>query len=142
MKAYDDGADIINLSLSGPPWAPSSLGSIASQLVNEGVFVSIASGNSRISGPFQLNSEAAEPDILAVAASEPFIHAGIYISGGGQPAQLTSWGPTYDLTLKPDISAPGVSSLAQTIVELDDLVDSHVFARPIFSAQVLVTAIS
>jgi len=32
---------------------------------------------------------------------------GIYNSGGGLPSSFTSWGPTFEMEIKPDIAAPG-----------------------------------
>ncbi|KAK8103159.1 hypothetical protein PG984_016305 [Apiospora sp. TS-2023a] len=100
QRAFDDGADIITLSLGALPWEPFSWGFLASNLVSEGVFISIAVGNEGVNGPFYLSSRAAGADILAVTASD---------KSGVQPASFASWGPTYNLTLKPDISAPGTN---------------------------------
>ncbi|KAI1846594.1 hypothetical protein JX266_007167 [Neoarthrinium moseri] len=39
-------------------------------------------------------------------------YVGLYNAGGGRPAAYTSWGGTYDLALKPDVSAPGTKILS------------------------------
>ncbi|KAF2757740.1 subtilisin-like protein [Pseudovirgaria hyperparasitica] len=39
-------------------------------------------------------------------------YVGVYNSGAGRPARYSSWGGTYDLALKPDISAPGTRILS------------------------------
>ncbi|KAH7369478.1 minor extracellular protease vpr [Plectosphaerella cucumerina] len=39
-------------------------------------------------------------------------YVGIYNSVGGKPSPFTSWGPTFDLGLKPDIAAPGGNILS------------------------------
>ncbi|KAK8023621.1 C5a peptidase [Apiospora rasikravindrae] len=72
-KAWDDGADIITLSLGASPPDRSQVlwGTLASKLVSEGVFVSVAAGNDGKRGPFTLSVEAVDADILVVAASDP-----------------------------------------------------------------------
>ncbi|KAI0125467.1 subtilase [Xylariales sp. AK1849] len=39
-------------------------------------------------------------------------YVGLYNSGGGRPAAYTTWGGTFDLTLKPDVAAPGTKILS------------------------------
>ncbi|KAL8294686.1 hypothetical protein RB597_007713 [Gaeumannomyces tritici] len=39
-------------------------------------------------------------------------YVGMYSATGGKPSQFTSWGPTYDMSLKPDIAAPGGNILS------------------------------
>lgn len=39
-------------------------------------------------------------------------YIGIYNAGGGRPAAYTTWGGTYDLALKPEITAPGTKILS------------------------------
>lgn len=40
---------------------------------------------------------------------------GIFNSAGGVPSIYTSWGPTYEMEVKPDIAAPGGSSSHRTV---------------------------
>lgn len=42
-------------------------------------------------------------NVTASFDTDPSNYVGIYNSGGGLPGFLTSWGPTFDLTLKPDV---------------------------------------
>lgn len=63
---------------------------------------------------------------------DPSDYVSIHTSDGGQPKFFTSWGPTFNLTLKPDVSAPGVSGLMQTPVGLSDAVDTHILTSTIF----------
>ncbi|KAK7738928.1 hypothetical protein SLS63_002265 [Diaporthe eres] len=39
-------------------------------------------------------------------------YVGLFNAGSGRPARYSSWGATYDLTLKPDVSAPGTKILS------------------------------
>ncbi|KAG8167851.1 hypothetical protein KVR01_003540 [Diaporthe batatas] len=39
-------------------------------------------------------------------------YVGLFNAGSGRPAKYSSWGPTYDLALKPDVSAPGTQILS------------------------------
>ncbi|KAL8415209.1 hypothetical protein RB594_006155 [Gaeumannomyces avenae] len=47
---------------------------------------------------------------FSLDASNGFV--GMYSATGGKPSQFTSWGPTYDMSLKPDIAAPGGNILS------------------------------
>ncbi|KAL2278656.1 hypothetical protein FJTKL_14363 [Diaporthe vaccinii] len=39
-------------------------------------------------------------------------YVGLFNAGSGRPARYSSWGATYDLALKPDVSAPGTKILS------------------------------
>ncbi|KAK8100082.1 peptidase S8/S53 domain-containing protein [Apiospora kogelbergensis] len=46
-------------------------------------------------------------NVTATFDIDPTHYVGIYNSGAGRPADWTTWGANYDMTLKPDIAAPG-----------------------------------
>ncbi|QLI67948.1 Pyrolysin [Metarhizium brunneum] len=114
--AYTAGADVITASVNRPggfidsPWAL-----VASRIVERGVFVSIAAGNEGTRGPFYSGVGSNGRHVVSVAA----------INATGNPllsdsdsqhrpiaAYFTSWGPTNELTMKPDIGAPGYNILS------------------------------
>ncbi|KAL2890433.1 Subtilase family protein [Ceratocystis lukuohia] len=71
LMAYEDGVDIITASVGaydGTPNNPWSL--VASRLVDNGVIVTIASGNSGASGPFYASTGASGKNVLAVASTQ------------------------------------------------------------------------
>ncbi|KID96640.1 Peptidase S8/S53, subtilisin/kexin/sedolisin, partial [Metarhizium majus ARSEF 297] len=114
--AYTAGADVITASVNRPggfidsPWAL-----VASRIVERGVFVSIAAGNEGTRGPFYSGVGSNGRHVVSVAA----------INATGNPllsdsdsqhrpiaAYFTSWGPTNELIMKPDIGAPGYNILS------------------------------
>ncbi|KAK8856614.1 serine endopeptidase [Apiospora arundinis] len=46
-------------------------------------------------------------NVTATFDIDPAHYVGIYNSGAGRPADWTTWGANYDMSLKPDVSAPG-----------------------------------
>ncbi|KAG6058284.1 hypothetical protein E4U17_000185 [Claviceps sp. LM77 group G4] len=114
--AYSAGADVISASVNRPngfvdsPWAL-----VASRIVEKGVFVSIAAGNEGENGPFYSGVASNGRHVVSVAAinttGDPKLHKA---GPESRPvaAYFTSWGPTNELTLKPDIGAPGYDVLS------------------------------
>ncbi|CAM1503807.1 Fc.00g013980.m01.CDS01 [Cosmosporella sp. VM-42] len=109
--AYQAGADIISASLGEPdgfsdnPWAL-----VASRLVDKGVVVTTSAGNEGESGPFYASSGGCGPGVLAVAAvnvtGKPHANKADK-TNVPRPGYFTTWGPTNELLIKPDIGAPG-----------------------------------
>ncbi|KAM0474544.1 hypothetical protein ACHAPX_007488 [Trichoderma viride] len=109
--AYGAGADIITASIGRPdgfaddPWAL-----IASRIADKGVVVTISAGNEGNTGPFYSSSGANGHNVVSVAAINVTGNPNISTSDPNAapiPALFTSWGPTNELLLKPDIGAPG-----------------------------------
>ncbi|KAL6898828.1 peptidase S8/S53 domain-containing protein [Trichoderma evansii] len=109
--AYGAGADIITASIGRPngfaddPWAL-----IANRIADKGVVVTISAGNEGNTGPFYSSSGASGHNVLSVAAINVTGNPNISTSDPSAapiPALFTSWGPTNELLLKPDIGAPG-----------------------------------
>ncbi|KAJ3956042.1 hypothetical protein N0V92_007407 [Colletotrichum tropicale] len=71
LRAYTDGVDIITASIGGPSgWSTNSWAEVASRIVEEGVVVTIANGNSGAAGPFFASSGSSGENVLAVASVE------------------------------------------------------------------------
>lgn len=71
IRAYQDGVDIITSSVGGNGgFADELWPTVASRLVDKGVFVSIAAGNSGSAGPFYASNGAAGKNVVAVASVE------------------------------------------------------------------------
>ncbi|KAK2593736.1 hypothetical protein QQS21_008554 [Conoideocrella luteorostrata] len=114
--AYSAGADVITASVNRPggfvdsPWAL-----VASRIAQQGVFVSIAAGNEGQKGPFYSGVGSNGRHVVSVAAvnttGDPRL---VEIDPTSRPAAayFTSWGPTNELTIKPDIGAPGYDILS------------------------------
>ncbi|TDZ25539.1 Minor extracellular protease vpr [Colletotrichum orbiculare MAFF 240422] len=79
------------LGHSGRGWAQSRWGLLSKDAGEAIVKTVIAGGN--VTADFSLDQE--------------HNYVGMYNSGGGKPSVFTSWGGTFDLELKPDITAPG-----------------------------------
>ncbi|KAI9163832.1 Subtilisin NAT [Paramyrothecium foliicola] len=103
LRAYDEGMDIITASVGGRggfetnPWAV-----VASRLVDRGVVVTIAAGNSGNGGPYYASSGSSGDGVVCVASAK--LQAATKQIA---PSYFTSWGGLYDLTVKPDITGPG-----------------------------------
>ncbi|KAJ0339444.1 hypothetical protein COL154_013682 [Colletotrichum chrysophilum] len=71
LRAYTDGVDIITASIGGPSgWSTNAWAEVASRIVEEGVVVTIANGNSGAAGPFFASSGSSGENVLAVASVE------------------------------------------------------------------------
>lgn len=93
-----DHADVISMSLGGPGEADDPVCVAVENAINAGVVVVAAAGNS---GP-SMNTVASPglaPDAITVGA----------VDDSGALAAFSSRGPTPDLSIKPEVSAPGVS---------------------------------
>ncbi|KAG6001893.1 hypothetical protein E4U21_003742 [Claviceps maximensis] len=109
--AYSAGADVITASINRPngfvdsPWAV-----VASRIAQKGVFVSIAAGNEGENGPFYSGTGSNGRHVVSVAAINTTGDPSLQKAGpASRPvaAYFTSWGPTNELVLKPDVGAPG-----------------------------------
>ncbi|KAK6213860.1 subtilase [Colletotrichum tabaci] len=104
LKAYDDGVDIITSSIGGSSgWAEEAWAVVASRLVEQGVVVTISAANSGSQGAFYSSSGSSGKNVLAVASADaPSVDA-------VRASSFTSWGLLNDLSVKPDVTAPGGS---------------------------------
>ncbi|KFA48007.1 hypothetical protein S40293_02676 [Stachybotrys chartarum IBT 40293] len=109
--AYGAGADVISASIGRPegfvdnPWAL-----VASRLVDKGVVVVISAGNEGHAGPFATSTGSNGDGVISVASINVTGKADVDIRDPeARPiaSQFTTWGPTNELLLKPDIGAPG-----------------------------------
>ncbi|KAI1498699.1 peptidase S8/S53 domain-containing protein [Biscogniauxia marginata] len=72
LKAFDSGADIISASLGETSgFTTNAWAVVASRMVEQGVFVSIAIGNDGQDGPFLSSNGASGINVLTVASAEP-----------------------------------------------------------------------
>lgn len=111
MELKPAQADVITASVNRPsgfvdsPWAL-----VASRIAQKGVFVSIAAGNEGENGPFYSGVGSNGRHVVSVAAVNTTGDPRLQKAGpASRPvaAYFTSWGPTNELILKPDIGAPG-----------------------------------
>ncbi|KAF5618034.1 subtilisin-like serine protease [Fusarium sp. NRRL 52700] len=109
--AYNAGADVITSSIGQPNgWSENPWAMLASRLVDKGVVVIASAGNEGEFGPFYSSSGAVGRGVLAVAAANVTTKPNANRTGedlGPFPVYFTTWGPTNELLLKPDITAPG-----------------------------------
>ncbi|KAH8706750.1 peptidase S8/S53 domain-containing protein [Ilyonectria robusta] len=109
--AYHAGADVISTSIGQPngfsdnPWAL-----LSSRLVDKGVVITASAGNEGETGPFFSSSGAMGHGVLAVAAANVSADPHANMSDKSispLPVYFTTWGPSNELLLKPDVAAPG-----------------------------------
>ncbi|VTT72934.1 unnamed protein product [Fusarium fujikuroi] len=104
-------ADVITSSIGQPNgWSDNPWAMLASRLVDKGVVVIASAGNEGEFGPFYSSSGAVGRGVLAVAAANVTTKPNANRTGedlGPLPVYFTTWGPTNELLLKPDITAPG-----------------------------------
>ncbi|KAH7249731.1 peptidase S8/S53 domain-containing protein [Fusarium redolens] len=109
--AYNAGADVITSSIGQPNgWSDNPWAMLASRLVDKGVIVIASAGNEGEFGPFYSSSGAVGRGVLAVAAANVTTKPNANRTGEDLeplPVYFTTWGPTNELLLKPDITAPG-----------------------------------
>ncbi|OLN85320.1 Minor extracellular protease vpr 5 [Colletotrichum chlorophyti] len=79
------------VGFSGSGWAQSKWGLLSKDAGEAIVKTIIAGGN--VTADFSLDQNSH--------------YVAMYNAGGGKPSTFTSWGGTYDLEVKPDITAPG-----------------------------------
>ncbi|KAG8738825.1 hypothetical protein FRC10_006436, partial [Ceratobasidium sp. 414] len=102
-RAYNDGNDIINLSLGAPDaWAKSVSSLVASRIVSKGRIVTFAAGNDGIFGSWYT---ATGPGVISVGNVEK-------LSSGGTMNPGSTWGPSNDMFMNPSVSAPGSKILS------------------------------
>ncbi|KAG9123557.1 hypothetical protein FRC07_014769 [Ceratobasidium sp. 392] len=102
-KAYEDGNDIINLSLGAPDaWAKSASSLVASRIVAKGRIVTFAAGND---GAFGGWYTATGSGVISVGNAEK-------LSGVGAMSVGSTWGPSNDMFMNPSVSAPGTNILS------------------------------
>lgn len=69
LRGYNDGNDILNLSLGGPDgWTESSSSVIASRIAGLGTVVVMAAGNFGASGSWYTQSPANGVDVISIAS--------------------------------------------------------------------------
>ncbi|KAI5466831.1 peptidase S8/S53 domain-containing protein [Mariannaea sp. PMI_226] len=109
--AYNAGADVITTSIGQPngfsdnPWAL-----LGKRLVDKGIVVISSAGNEGETGPFYSSMGAMGHGVLAVAAVNVSTNPRYKMTDPSvtpMPAYFTSWGPSNELLIKPDIAAPG-----------------------------------
>ncbi|GJC88892.1 PII-type proteinase [Colletotrichum liriopes] len=84
-------------------WAEEAWAVVASRLVEQGVVVTISAANSGSQGAFYSSSGSSGKNVLAVASADaPSLDT-------TRASSFTSWGLLNDLSVKPDITAPGGS---------------------------------
>ncbi|KAK1569702.1 peptidase S8/S53 domain-containing protein [Colletotrichum navitas] len=97
LTAYDDGVG----GSSG--WAEEVWALVASILVEQGVVVTISAAKSGSQGPFYSSSGSSGKNVLAIASADvPTVET-------TRASAFTSWGLLNDLSVKPDVAAPGGS---------------------------------
>ncbi len=97
--AVDQGTDVINLSIGGSPTVGDPMREAVDYAFSKGVVVVAAAGNEgdhQIAGT-TINTPAIMTNALCVGAVDSY----------GNPAYYTSYGPTADRFIKPDLVAKG-----------------------------------
>ncbi|KDN67978.1 putative subtilase [Colletotrichum sublineola] len=129
IRAYDDGMDVITASVgSRGGFAENAWAVVASRIAAEGVVVTVAAGNSGSGGAYYASTGSAGENVLAVASAEVKRgNATRTTTATGddddddddddedavrRPSYFTSWGGLYDLSVKPDVAAPGTDVLS------------------------------
>ncbi|KAL2877042.1 hypothetical protein SGCOL_007663 [Colletotrichum sp. CLE4] len=107
LRAYDDGMDVITASIGGRGgFANNAWAVVASRIAAEGVVVTIGAGNSGNGGAYYASTGSSGEYVLSVASAEVKRDEA---TGEDvlRPSYFTSWGGLYDLSVKPDVAAPG-----------------------------------
>jgi len=106
-------ADIINLSIGAPARLSDPLVTAVDWAVKHGVIVVVAAGNEGDGGKgsMQISTPGVSKYVITVGASGP---AGNFIES------YTSIGPIYDMSVKPDVLAPGYVTAPQPKLSLTD----------------------
>ncbi|EOO01237.1 putative minor extracellular protease vpr protein [Phaeoacremonium minimum UCRPA7] len=141
LMAFDSGADIISASLGeGSGFTTNALAVVASRMVDQGVVVVIAAGNSGQDGPFMASNGASGKSVITVAAAEPgefpaqtfaadFILDGLsnktdiaYISGSSPfPTTIVDW-PIYPLTMNSSVQGDACGALPAATSDLSNVI--------------------
>ncbi|KAK1978215.1 subtilase [Colletotrichum cereale] len=102
LRAFDDGVDIITASVgSNGGWSDNAWALVASRIVEQGVVVTIAAGNSGELGPFSFSSGAAGKEVLAVGSADASIvsarqFAGTFNLDGRSNRTILGYRPAQD----------------------------------------------
>ncbi|KAF6811570.1 serine endopeptidase (subtilase), partial [Colletotrichum musicola] len=134
LRAFDDGVDIITASVgSTGGWSNNAWALVADRIVQQGVVVTIAAGNSGDVGPFFASSGAAGRDVLAIASADAAIVSarpfeGTFTLDGVSnrtilgyrpaeeafPAEVAGW-PVVPVTLSIDVEADACEPLPEDV---------------------------
>ncbi|KAM0427243.1 hypothetical protein ACHAPT_007673 [Fusarium lateritium] len=132
--AYSAGADVITSSIGKPNgWSDNPWAVLASRLVDKGIVVVASAGNEGEIGPFYASSGATGHGVLAVAAANVSTQPNSNRSGddyGPVPVYFTTWGPTNELLIKPDIAAPGYTIVSTVLDQSYDELSGTSMAAP------------
>ncbi|RSL45191.1 hypothetical protein CEP54_014377 [Fusarium duplospermum] len=107
LAAYEAGVDIITASIGlGGGWSDGAWEEVATRLANKGVVITVSIGNGGDGGPFRALSPSGAKGVIAVSNIDTNSNrdANLVV-----PDYSTSWGPLFDLQLKPDVGAPGAN---------------------------------
>lgn len=109
VKAYQDGAQIIVSSAGWPgaAWATRPAAAVVSRIVDSGVACIVGRGNENNSGLFNTLNPSSGRGVTSVNA---FARAPGAIDGhvtDAPVAQSSTFGPNWDLEIKPTVGAPG-----------------------------------
>ena len=105
IQAYEDGMDIITASLSSASgYSDNPLALVANRIAGKDVIVTVAAGNTGSVGPFYPSNGGAGDLTLSIASADVAMTNNVSVV---RPSYFTSWGGLYDLSVKPDIAAPG-----------------------------------
>ncbi|KAH9903609.1 peptidase S8/S53 domain-containing protein [Xylariomycetidae sp. FL2044] len=139
LRAFDSGADIISASLGETSgFTTNAWAVVASRMVDQGVFVSIAIGNDGQTGPFDAANGASGVNVMTVASGEPgaypaqgftavFDLDGVsnetqiaYLPGTNAfPSTVLDW-PIVPLTLDSSVEDDACSTLPTATPDLSD----------------------
>ncbi|KZL83766.1 minor extracellular protease vpr protein [Colletotrichum incanum] len=141
LKAFDSGADIISASVGeGSGFTTNALAVVASRIVDKGVVVVFAAGNSGEDGPFQMANGASGEAVLTVASSDPGVFPAqafsadfnidgksnktqiAYIPGSGFfPDNVLNW-PIRPITLNTSVVNDACQSLPEDTPRLNETI--------------------
>ncbi|WYZ46658.1 hypothetical protein EsH8_IX_000883 [Colletotrichum jinshuiense] len=141
LKAFDSGADIISASVGeGSGFTSNALAVVASRIVDKGVVVVFAAGNSGQDGPFVMANGASGESVLTVASSDPGVFPAqafsadfnldgksnktqvAYIPGSGFfPDTIINW-PIQPITLNSSVENDACQALPQDTPQLNETV--------------------
>ncbi|TQW04019.1 subtilisin-like serine protease PR1C [Cordyceps javanica] len=109
LKAYEDGAQIIVSSAGWPGsgWATRAAAVVVSRIVDSGVPCIVGLGNDKESGLFSTMNPSSGRGVTSVNA---FARASGALDGhvrDAPMARFSSYGPNWDLDIKPTVGSPG-----------------------------------
>lgn len=109
IKAYEDGAQIIVSSAgsSGSSWATRPAAAVVSRIVDSGVPCIVALGNDKDAGLFSAMNPSSGKGVTSVNS---FARAPGALDGPVKDAPMayfSTYGPNWDLDIKPTVGAPG-----------------------------------